>query len=82
MAARPVAAVAARPVAAVAAVAARPVAAVAARSVPARSVARPAVVAHHGDIAACAKSNDLHRAARCDDAMLSAIGRLSAPWCC
>ena len=58
-----VAAVAARPVAAVAArpVAARSVAArsVAARSVPARSAARPAAVAHLGDIAACAKSHDL-----------------------
>ena len=57
MAARPVAAVAAR---SVAAVAARSVAArsVPARSVPAqsavRSVARPAAVAHLGDIAACA----------------------------
>ena len=62
---------------AVAAVAARPVAAVAARpwlrgpwlpwlrGLVARSVARPAAVAHLGDIAACAKSNDLHRAARC-----------------
>ena len=48
--------------------AARPVAAVAARSVAARSVAarsaarsaaRPAAVAHLGDIAACAKSHDL-----------------------
>ena len=45
MAARPVAAVAAR--------------SVVARSVPARSAVRPAVVAHLGDIAACAKSHDL-----------------------
>ena len=60
-------------VAAVAAVAARSVAAVAARSVAARSVparlaarsaAQSAAVAHLGDIAACAKSHDLHRAGR------------------
>ena len=53
MAARPVAAVAARPVAAV------PARSGAAPSVAARSAARPAAVAHLGDIAACAKFHDL-----------------------